>query len=155
MSLNSTRKNFLFIIAFVVLWNSGFIGAEFGLLYTGTFTLMFYRYLALTLLIFIYLKVRNHFHWVGWHYARQQMIIGVLAHGVWLSCVLIAIDYGVPAGIVALVVALQPLATSALSGMVVGEPTPWNKWLGLLIGFAGVAVHVVSRANFQDPTDVV
>jgi len=82
------------------------------------------------------------------------MLIGVLAHGVWLSCVLIAIDYGVPSGIVALVVALQPLATGALSGMVVGERTSRNQWLGLIVGFSGVAIPVVSRVNFNDPSEV-
>lgn len=138
----------------MILWNSGFIGAEYGLPFTGTFTLLFYRYFALTLLIFIYLNVKKQFQWVGWRYARLQMLIGVLAHGAWLSCVLIAIDYGVPAGIVALVVALQPLLTGALSGVVVGEPTPWQRWLGLLIGFAGVATPVVSRVNFHDPFEV-
>lgn len=136
------------------MWNSGFVGAEYGLAYASTFTLLFYRYLALTLLIFLYLKLRNKFHWLGWRYAWQQMLIGVLAHGVWLSCVLIAIDYGVPAGIVALVVALQPLATGALSGAVTGERTSWNQWLGLIIGFSGVAIPVVSRVNFHDPNEV-
>ncbi|NBC83117.1 MAG: EamA family transporter [Bacteroidetes bacterium] len=148
------QKNLWLITGFVLLWNSGFIGAEFGLPFTGAFTLLFYRYLALSLLIFIYLSVRNQFYWVGWRIAWPQMIIGVLAHGVWLSCVLIAIDYGVPAGIVALVVALQPLATGALSGLVAGEPTPLNRWLGLLIGFSGVAVPVIIRVNFKDPSEV-
>ncbi len=150
----SKQKNFWLISGFVISWNSGFIGAEFGLPYAGTFSLMFYRYLSLTLLIFFYLHVTNQFFWVRWRYAWQQMLIGVLAHGVWLSCVLISIDHGVPAGIVALVVALQPLATGALSGVVVGEPTPWNRWLGLFIGFSGVAVPVISRVNFHDPSEV-
>lgn len=154
MRSSSRHENFWLITAFVILWNSGFIGAEYGLPYAGTFTLMFYRYLALTVLIFIYLNARNSFHPVAWRNAWPQMLIGVLAHGVWLSCVLIAIDYGVPVGIVALVVALQPLATGALSGVVVGEPTPWNRWVGLSIGFAGVAVPVVSRVDFSDSYEV-
>jgi len=82
------------------------------------------------------------------------MLIGVLAHGVWLSCVLFSIDYGVPSGIVALVVALQPLATGALSGVVVGERTSWNQWLGLIVGFSGVTFTVVSRVSFHDPSEV-
>lgn len=154
MNLDSKQKNFWLITGFIILWNSGFIGAEFGLPYAGAFTLMFYRYLALTGLIFLYLKARNQFYWIGWRYAWHQMLIGMLAHGVWLSCVLIAIDYGVPAGIVALVVALQPLATGALSGAVTGEPTSWKQWLGLTIGFSGVAVPVVFRVNFSDPYEV-
>lgn len=151
---DSKQNTFWLITGFVILWNSGFIGAEFGLPYTGPFTLMFYRYSALTIFLFTYLHVTKRRQWVGWRYARSQMIIGVLAHGVWLSCVLIAIDYGVPAGIVALVVALQPLATGALSGIVVGEPTPWNRWLGLVAGFSGVALPVVYHVNFKNPAEI-
>jgi drug/metabolite transporter (DMT)-like permease len=154
MQCSDREKNFWLITGFVLLWNSGFIGAEYGLPYAGTFTLMLYRYLALTFLVGLYLFVTGQLRWVGWRYAWPQMLIGVLAHGVWLSCVFIAIDYGVPAGIVALVVALQPLATGALSGMVVGEPTPWNRWVGLVIGFSGVALPVLTRVNFQDASEV-
>ncbi len=154
MRLNSAQKNFWLITGFVILWNSGFIGAEFGLPYAGPFTLMFYRYLALTVLIFLYLYITKQLRWVGWRLAMPQMLIGVLAHGVWLTCVLIAIDDGVPAGIVALVVALQPLATGALSGLVVGEPTSWLRWLGLIVGFIGVAVPVVAHVDFHDTSEV-
>ncbi len=154
MQCKRKQKTFGLITGFVILWNTGFIGAEFGLPYAGIFTFMFYRYLALTLLILFYLYVKNQLHWIGWGYARSQMLIGVLAHGVWLSCVFVALDYGVPAGIVALLVALQPLATGALSGMVVGEPTPWTRWVGLIVGFTGVAVPVVYQVDFSDLSEV-
>ncbi len=154
MQCNRQQKNFWLITGFVILWNSGFIGAEFGLPYAGPFTLMFYRYLAATGLLAFYLYLTNQLYWIGWRYAWHQMLIGILAHGVWLSCVLIAIDHGVPAGIVALIVALQPMTTGALSGRVVHEPISWSRWLGLLIGFSGVAVPVVSRINFDDAYDV-
>lgn len=154
MQWNRKQKTFWLITGFVILWNTGFIGAEFGLPYAGIFTFMFYRYLALTLLLLLYLYARNQLQWIGWGYARSQMLIGVLAHGVWLSCVFVALDYGVPAGIVALVVALQPLATGAFSGMVAGEPTPWKRWIGLVVGFTGVAVPVIYEVNFDNPTEV-
>lgn len=154
MQWNRKQKTFWLITGFVILWNTGFIGAEFGLPYAGIFTFMFYRYLALTLLLLLYLYARNQLQWNGWGYARSQMLIGVLAHGVWLSCVFVALDYGVPAGIVALVVALQPLATGAFSGMVAGEPTPWKRWAGLVVGFTGVAVPVIYEVNFDNPTEV-
>lgn len=142
------------IIGFVFLWNSGFIGAEYGLPYTGPFTLLFWRYLALTFIIFLYLLLTSRFRRLRKSTIGLNMIVGILAHGVWLGCVLIALDHNVPAGIVALVVALQPLATGAFSGIVVGEKTPLSSWLGLVIGFAGVAITVLSRINFSDPKSV-
>lgn len=149
------NKNTLILVtAFVLLWNSGFIGAEYGLLYTGPFTLLFWRYLVLTLVIFLYLLARKRFQWVGWPVAAPNMLIGCLAHGLWLACVLLALDYNVPAGIVALIVALQPLATGAFSGLVTGEKTNPYQWLGLILGFLGVALTVTFRMNFADYTSV-
>lgn len=148
------NKTLLLASGFVLLWNSGFIGAEYGLPYTGPFTLLFWRYLALTFIIFLYLLVKNRFRWVSLSTMIPNMVVGILAHGVWLICVLLSLDQNVPAGIVALVVALQPLATGAFSGRVVGEPTPLYRWLGLLIGFGGVAITVLSRINFGDTESI-
>lgn len=148
------RSTIILIVGFVILWNSGFIGAEYGLPYTGPFTLLFWRYLALTLVIFFYLLARKRFRWVGWKVAAPNMLIGVLAHGVWLGCVLLALDYQVPAGIVALVVALQPLATGVFSGWVVGEKTNFRQWLGLVVGFLGVVLTVTFRMEIDSFSSV-
>lgn len=148
------RYTLILAIAFVLLWNSGFIGARYGLLYAPPFTLLFWRYLALTGVLFLYLLLRKRFRWVKWHTAAPHLIVGVLAHGIWLSGVLLALERGVPAGIVALVVALQPLATGAFSGWVTGETTPPHRWWGLLIGFGGVVLTVLSRIDFSNSASV-
>lgn len=150
--MNKTKL--LLITGFVILWNSGFIGAEYALRHAGTFSLMFWRYLALSSVLFIYLLWRKRFTGINRQAVFTNMLVGVLAHGVWLSCVLLALAYEVPAGIVALVVALQPLATGAFSGMVTGEPTPLFRRIGLLIGFGGVAVSVLSGMDFSRPESV-
>lgn len=144
------RTVVMLAIGFVLLWNSGFIGGEYGLQYAGPFTLLFWRYLVLTAILFLYLLIRNRFRWVGWSTAAPHMVVGILAHGVWLGFVLIAIDHKVPAGIVALVVALQPLTTGAFSGMATGEYTSFSRWLGLIIGFAGVVLVVGTRIDFSE-----
>lgn len=153
---NSFSKTTLFLsIGFVLLWNTGFIGAEYGLPYTKTFTLLFWRYLALSIILFIYLSLTKRIRWIGFSAMKYNMIIGILAHGIWLSCVLVALEYKVPAGIVALVVALQPMMTGAFSGKVTGERTSIYKWIGLIIGFCGVAVTVSSRIVLNDTESVL
>ena len=150
------QRTTLFLAAgFVLLWNSGFIGAEYGLPFSGPYTLLFWRYLALTLVLLFYLLARNRFRWVGWKVAAPHMLIGVLAHGVWLTCVLLALDRQVPAGIVALIVALQPLATGALSGRATGERTHARQWMGLALGFAGVVLTVSFRIDFGSYASVL
>jgi drug/metabolite transporter (DMT)-like permease len=140
-------------LVFVFLWNSGFIGAEYGLPYTGgaetggPWTLLFWRYLALSALLGLWLGVTRRLHWPGRRRVSHTALIGILAHGVWLGCVLVALNMGVPAGIVALVTALQPLLTGALSGVVLGERTDLRQWLGLALGFGGVVIAVGARLS--------
>ena len=141
-------------VCFVLFWNSGFIGANYALPYAEPFALLFWRYWPLTLILLVYLAVRNRLEWPGRSAALTAMVIGILAHGVWLGCVLFSLLYGVPAGIVALVVALQPMATGALSGSVTGEHTPLHRWVGLIIGFIGVMIAVLFRTDITDPQSV-
>ena len=142
-------------LAFVLLWNSGFIGAEFAVANVPAFTLLLWRYLALSGILALFLVIRRHLRWPGLAPAGHSMCIGILSHGVWLACVIIALQLGIPAGIVALVVALQPLATGALSGWATGEGTPLHRWVGLLVGFAGVCVVLLARIRFDDAASVL
>lgn len=141
-------------IAFVFLWNSGFIGAEYGLPDASTFTLLFWRYAALSLVLALFLAWRRRLVWAGAEAAGHAALVGVLAHGVWLACVLLSLEQGVPAGIVALVVALQPLATGAFSGRMTGETTSARQWVGLILGFCGVALAVGARIDWNDSGSV-
>lgn len=134
-------------LVFVLLWNSGFIGAEYGLPFAGPWTLLFWRYVILTAVLGAWLVLRNRWVWPGRANAGYAAFIGVLAHGVWLSCVLVAIDIGVPAGIVALITALQPLLTGALSRPLLGERTDRWQWVGLVLGFCGVMIAVAARLS--------
>ncbi len=141
-------------VGFIFLWNSGFIGAEYALPYTKPLTLLFWRYWFLALILFAYLALRRRLAWPGLSAVSIALLVGILAHGVWLGCVFYSLQYGVPAGIVALVVALQPMTTGALSGLVVGERTPLVRWAGLLIGLVGVMVAVLARTELSDAGSV-
>lgn len=142
-------------LLFVLLWNSGFIGAEYGLPFTGPWTLLFWRYLILTALLAAWLGLRGRLAWPGTGAATHTALVGILAHGVWLGCVLVSLDMGVPAGIVALVTALQPLLTGALSGPALGERTDAWQWLGLVLGFLGVSIAVGARLSSDSTTGLL
>ncbi|MCC5828270.1 MAG: DMT family transporter [Phycisphaeraceae bacterium] len=139
-------------LLFVLLWNSGFIAAEYGLPNTGPWTLLLWRYAALCVLLGLWLIVSRRWIWPGRRALGHTAVVGVLAHAVWLGCVLVAIDMAVPVGIIALVTALQPLVTGALSGLVVGERTEARQWLGLILGFCGVAIAVGARLTLDTET---
>lgn len=155
MTAHPNQVTALLAAAFVFLWNSGFIGAEYGLPYAGPLTLLYWRYLALTLLLGAYLALRGNLRWPGIPSVSHAVVVGVLAHGVWLGCVLVALERDVPASIVALVVALQPLATGAFSGLATGERTSVAQWIGLLVGFAGVVIAVGARLRLDGGASLV
>ena len=142
-------------VVFVFLWNSGFIGAELGLPNTGPWTLLLWRYLALAALLGVWLLASGRLVWPGRAAVGRTALVGVLAHAVWLGCVLVAIDLAVPVGIIALVTSLQPLLTGALSGLVTGEKTGAARWAGLVLGFVGVAIAVGARLTVDDEAPAV
>ena len=82
------------------------------------------------------------------------MANGLLMHGLYLGGVFTAIGAGLPAGITALVVGMQPLLTALGAGWLLGERVIGRQWLGLALGFSGVAMVVAgqgSAAGFDAP----
>lgn len=130
---------------FVFLWSTGFIGAKLGLPYAEPLTFLLIRYLLVIVLMTL-LVVATHAPWP----AEPQQFIhigvsGLLLHAVYLGGVFIAIKRGLPAGVTALVVGMQPLLTAFGAGLLLGERVTLRQWLGLLLGFLGVALVVADK----------
>jgi len=64
----------------------------------------------------------------------------VLFHGFYLGGVFYSISIGMPTGIAALIVTLQPILTNALSGPILGEKVTIKQWIGVLLGFIGATL---------------
>jgi drug/metabolite transporter (DMT)-like permease len=60
--------------------------------------------------------------------------------GFYLGGVFFSISKGMPTGIAALIVTLQPILTNALSGPILNEKVTSKQWLGVLLGFIGAAL---------------
>ncbi|MEM9006286.1 MAG: DMT family transporter [Cyanobacteria bacterium P01_F01_bin.86] len=137
---------------FVVLWSSGFIGAKYGLPYAGPFTLLSIRYVLVALLLFVWLRCRGSLRLNNRTAIARSALVGLLAHAIWLSAVLGALALGVSPWIAALITALQPMATSVLSGPFLQERVTFRQWLGMVIGLIGVVLVVGTKIGLQ--TDV-
>ena len=78
--------------------------------------------------------------------SRQQYgraaVVGLLLHAGYLGGTFFGISRGVPAGVAAVIVSLQPVLTAVLAARVLGERPSARQWLGLLLGLAGVALVV-------------
>ena len=51
-----------------------------------------------------------------------------------------SISIGMPTGIAALIVTLQPVLTNALSGPILGEKVSMKQWIGVFLGFVGAVL---------------
>jgi drug/metabolite transporter (DMT)-like permease len=132
-------------LLFVVLWSTGFIGAKLGLPHADPLTFLLIRYLlVLSLMTLVALAMR-----APWpRDARQWFHIGIsglLLHAIYLGGVFMAIAKGLPAGVASLVVGIQPLLTAVFAGWLLKEAVVARQWLGLVLGFAGVAMVVSGK----------
>ena len=126
---------------FVLLWASGFIGAKLGLRYAEPLTFLAVRMIAVVgLVVIIILFTRPK--WPNGAGMAHSAVTGVLVHGFYLGGVFVAIENGLPAGLAALVVSLQPVLTSTLANRWLGERVLPRQWLGLLLGLLGVYLVV-------------
>lgn len=129
--------------AFVLSWSSGYIGAKLGTQGGGAFNLLFWRFLLVSVCLGLFLNVR--LRKLSWTLIRHYAVIGVLSQFLYLSCLYVAIQSGLPPGIAAIIAALQPLMTAALSTASVAERSGGWQWLGLTISFAGVSIVIAGQ----------
>lgn len=128
-------------IGLVVFWSSGFVGAELGTREASADTLLMWRFLVATALLGGgWLLSRRP--WLPRRAVGEQILIGLLAQGVYVGSVVWAVGLGVPLGTAALIAALQPLAAATLAGRLLGDPATGRQWAGLGAGLAGVVLVV-------------
>jgi drug/metabolite transporter (DMT)-like permease len=127
---------------FVLLWSTGFVGAKYGLPYAPPFTFLALRLaLAAVLLALLAAAQRSAGMATRAQYGRAA-VAGLLLHAAYLGGTFFGISRGVPAGVAAVIVSLQPVLTALLAARVLGERPTARQWLGLVLGVAGVALVV-------------
>lgn len=130
---------------FVLIWSTGFIAARLVAPYSDPLTFLCYRY-ALTVVAFVIIAVAVGAPWPrGLRAWANALIAGVLLQGIYLGGVFWAVNDGLPAGVAALVVGLQPLLTAALAFTLLGETVGTRKWVGIALGFGGAVLVLEPR----------
>ncbi|KTC13417.1 multidrug DMT transporter permease [Pseudomonas marginalis ICMP 9505] len=139
----STLGLLLLQAAFVLSWSSGYIGAKLGTQGGDAFNLLFWRFLLVSLCLGLFLNVRllN----ISWAQVRHYAVIGFLSQFLYLSCLYVAIQNGLPPGIAAIIAALQPLMTAALSTGSSAERSGGWQWAGLVVSFIGVSIVIAGQ----------
>jgi drug/metabolite transporter (DMT)-like permease len=129
---------------FVVLWASGFIGAKYGLAYAQPLTFLSLRMIALVVLLGAAILLTRP-KWPDRTGMLHSAATGLMVHGLYLGGVFISIENGLSAGLIALIVSLQPVLTSTIANRWLGERVVPRQWLGLALGLFGV--YLIVREN--------
>ncbi|MEW5423695.1 DMT family transporter [Amorphus sp. 3PC139-8] len=132
-------------IVFVVLWSTGYIGSKFGAPYAEPFTFLTARFVLVSALMGLAIVVTRA-RWPSDRTALlHSVVIGMMMHGLYLGGVFWAIANGMPAGVSALIVALQPIATAIGAALVLGERLSTRTLIALVVGIVGVALVLGPR----------
>jgi drug/metabolite transporter (DMT)-like permease len=128
---------------FVLIWSTGFIVARYGMPYAPPLKFLAVRF-ALSLVCFgVWVALAR----VEWPRQRAQWghlaVTGILMQAGYLGGVWAAVHAGMGAGLVALLVGIQPVLTAVWMSFNGGRISG-RQWAGLVLGFAGL-VLVVSR----------
>ena len=130
----------VFPLLFILLWSSAFITTKPIIDNSDPFAALAFRFIIVAFGFFLFSI-----------YSKQKIIIqkknliesffsGVLFHGFYLGGVFFSISKGMPTGIAALIVTLQPILTNVLSGPILNEKVTIKQWIGVLLGFVGAAI---------------
>ena len=130
---------------FVLIWSTGYIVAKFGVPYAEPFTFLALRF-AFSIAVLLAVALLTGAPWPRtWAETGHALVSGVLIHGLYLGGVWWAIARGLPAGIAALIVGLQPLLTALMARRMLGEALRPAQWLGILAGFLGVGLVLAPK----------
>ena len=123
---------------FVWIWSTGFIAAKYGLPYAEPFTLLSYRF-VITLFFLLILIIYKKSPWPETRLDFFHLLIaGVLIHGAYLGGVFQALKWGMPAGLGAMVIGLQPIGMALVAGVLLKEEVSKKQWTGLIMGLVGL-----------------
>ena len=155
MKANSTIHPFwlsMVPIIFVLLWSAGFSVAKVGLQYAEPLTLLVWRYFFVILLLipfYLFLKPPLPTRLIDWVHIA---VVGILVQAVYFGMCWFAFTHGVSAGVLAIIMSLQPILVAVLAPILANEYVSWLRWTGLMLGLIGVIVVITARSGIEPPT---
>ena len=140
----------IFPLIFIVLWSSAFITTKPIIDNSDPFAALAFRFFFVAIGFYLFSIYSKYSIIVNRKNFIESILSGVLFHGFYLGGVFYSISIGMPTGIAALIVTLQPVLTNALSGPILGEKVTVKQWIGVLLGFVGAALVL----GFDVGTDI-
>ena len=130
----------IFPLIFILLWSSAFITTKPIIDNSDPFAALAFRFFFVAVGFYLFSLYLKQSIIVKKKNLIESVFSGVLFHGFYLGGVFYSISIGMPTGIAALIVTLQPVLTNALSGPILDEKVTLKQWIGVLLGFIGAAL---------------
>jgi drug/metabolite transporter (DMT)-like permease len=128
-------------VVFVLMWATGFVVARLSAPHADPLTFLGIRF-PIAGVLFALIALAIAAPWPGARQAFHASVAGAFLHGGYLGPVYWAVAHGMPAGVSALIVGLQPLMTAIIAAAMVQERISLRHWAGLAVGILGVALVV-------------
>ena len=142
----------VFPFIFILLWSSAFITTKPIIDNSDPFSALAFRFALVALGFFLFSIYSKKKIIIDRKNFFESFFSGVLFHGVYLGGVFFSISKGMPTGIAALIVTLQPILTNALSGPILNEKVSLKQWIGVLLGFSGAVMVLGFDIGDKIPT---
>ncbi len=130
----------IFPLIFVLLWSSAFVTTKPIIDNSDPFSALAFRFFFVAIGFYLFCLFTKQRIFINKKNLIESFLSGVLFHGLYLGGVFFSISKGMPTGIAALIVTLQPILTNALSGPILNERVTRKQWLGVLLGFIGATL---------------
>ena len=142
----------IFPLIFILLWSSAFVTTKPIIDNSDPFSALAFRFFVVALGFFIFSIYTKQKILINQNNLLKSFFSGILFHGVYLGGVFYSVSIGMPTGIAALIVTLQPILTNALAGKILGESVSFKQWIGVILGFLGAALVLGFDVGSSLPT---
>ena len=142
----------VFPFIFIILWSSAFITTKPLTDNSDPFSALAFRFFLVSLGFAFYSIYTKQKLLINKKNLYESVLSGVLFHGLYLGGVFYSVSVGMPTGIAALIVTLQPILTNALSGPILNEKVTVKQWIGVFLGFIGSGMVLGYDIGSQIPT---
>jgi len=132
-------------IVFVLLWSTGFVGAKYILPYAEPFVFLTIRYASAAIILVLIAKALREPLRITRVQVQQSVLVGIFLQVIYIGGVFYAVSLGLPAGVTAVIVSLQPVLVSVLAFRLLNEGLTLRKVSGLLLGLIGVFLLLLPK----------
>jgi len=142
----------IYPLMFILLWSSAFITTKPIVDNSEPFSALAFRFFFVAVGFYLFSLYSKNSIIIPKKNLLESIFSGVLFHGFYLGGVFFSISIGMPAGIAALIVTLQPILTNILSGPLLNEKISFKQWVGAILGFFGATLVLGLDLGSDIPT---